>query len=187
MSDYDSIADQFIAARSERIGRRIVRAWSRALPRPGRVLDLGCGHGVPNARELVAEGLDVHGVDASPRLVGAFRTRVPEASCEVGRAENVSLRVDGFDGVLIWGLLFLLAPDLQQSVVGRASRALRPRGAMLITAPLEEGTWTDALTGAPAQSLGEERYRELFSQCGLRVHRTGSDEGGNHFWWLTRF
>jgi hypothetical protein len=58
---------------------------------------------------------------------------------------------------------------------------------MLITAPLEEGTWTDALTGAPAQSLGEERYRELFSQCGLRVHRTGSDEGGNHFWWLTRF
>jgi 2-polyprenyl-3-methyl-5-hydroxy-6-metoxy-1,4-benzoquinol methylase len=36
------------------------------LPRAARVLDLGCGAGVPGARELASRGFAVTGIDISP-------------------------------------------------------------------------------------------------------------------------
>lgn len=186
MSDYDAIADRFMAARSETVGCAIVRSWARSLERPGRVLDLGCGHGVPNARLLIDEGLAVHGVDASKRLLRAFRSLAPEATCELGRAEHVRVRPGEFDGVLVWGLIFLLTPAQQEQVIARAAQALRVGGSLLVSAPVEAGEWIDTLSGAPAESLGRALYQTLFARHGLEVVRTDADEGGNHCWWLTK-
>lgn len=56
-------------------GRRLVAA----LPSGARVLDLGCGSGVPTARQLVDAGLDVVGIDESARMLGLAAATVPEA------------------------------------------------------------------------------------------------------------
>src|SRR4249920_253252 len=57
--------------------------WLRRLaPRlaPGaRVLDLGCGNGVPVARELARLGFEVTGVDLSPVQITRARALVPGA------------------------------------------------------------------------------------------------------------
>jgi 2-polyprenyl-3-methyl-5-hydroxy-6-metoxy-1,4-benzoquinol methylase len=60
------VATSFVAVRS-RIGAATVRSWARSLPPGAAILDLGCGSGVPIAQALLADGFDVHGVDASPR------------------------------------------------------------------------------------------------------------------------
>ena len=58
-------------------------AWVAELAgllRPGaRVLDLGCGSGIPATRELTAHGLQVIGVDFSAVQLGRARRLVPAA------------------------------------------------------------------------------------------------------------
>jgi SAM-dependent methyltransferase len=50
------------------------------LPRGARVLDLGCGSGLPTAVQLADAGLDVVGVDESGRMLDLARQRVPNGT-----------------------------------------------------------------------------------------------------------
>lgn len=184
MNGYDDFADEFMSVRSGTIGVAPVRAWARELPAGARVLDMGCGHGIPIARELSRLGCRVHGIDTSSRLVRAFLENVPGASAEPADAAEFTPAAGAYDGVVAWGLLFLLAPEAQAAVIRNMSLALRPGGRMLATAPWQAAEWTDTLTGRPCRSLGRTAYRSLFAEAGLVVTHEGEgdDEGGNYHW-----
>ena len=134
---YEALAAEFMARRSRSIGSASVREWARTLTPGGSILDLGCGHGVPISQALIDEGFAVYGVDASPTLIAAFRERFPgtEAVCE--SIEDSEFFGRTFDGVVAWGLMFLLPPATQSMLVRKASRALNARGTFLFTSPQE--------------------------------------------------
>jgi 2-polyprenyl-3-methyl-5-hydroxy-6-metoxy-1,4-benzoquinol methylase len=135
------------------IGPTTVGQWSRSLPRGCAVLDLGCGHGVIS-RVLMDEGFEVYGVDASTRMIEAFRTRLPNAHAECSAVEDSEFFGRTFDGVFAWGLMFLLSPDVQVALIPRMARVLNSGGNLLFTAPTQVCAWQDALTGRESVSLG---------------------------------
>ena len=63
---------------------------------------------------LAEAGFDVHGVDASPAMVAGFRHRLPKGRTECCAVEESTFFHRTFDGVMSWGLMFLLAPDAQR-------------------------------------------------------------------------
>ncbi len=185
-SGYDAMADEFMARRSPVIGVALIREWARALPAGGAVLDLGCGHGVPVTQTLVDGGLSVHAVDASPRLVAAFRARFPDVAVECAPVEQSSWFDRSYDGIVAWGLLFLLAPDVQLAVIRKAAGTLRIGSSLVFTAPAEPAEWPDVLTGHACVSLGAPEYRRAVEDAGLRVVREADDEGENHYYFAVR-
>ncbi len=178
---YEVMAEAFMSTRS-RIGETLVRRWARLLPCGGSVLDLGCGHGVPISQALIEEGLSIHGIDASPSLIAAFRLRFPNAVSECRATEESDFFHRTFDGVVAWGLMFLLAPDIQALVVRKVSRALIPGGRFLFTAPTQACEWLDVLTGLKSVSLGAEQYCRLLAVEGFMGIAHDHDEGGNHYY-----
>ena len=77
---YDKIADIYI----DRFGRSSVRTAKLAdliahLPAAASILDLGCGAGIPVARDHVERGFKVTGVDASSGQIERAQRNVPEA------------------------------------------------------------------------------------------------------------
>jgi 2-polyprenyl-3-methyl-5-hydroxy-6-metoxy-1,4-benzoquinol methylase len=69
--------------------------------RPGsRVLDVGCGCGVPVARRLAAAGHQVTGVDLSPVQVERATRLVPDARFVCADVTTVSLPDESFDAVV---------------------------------------------------------------------------------------
>ena len=179
---YEEAADRFVSARNPDIGRAPVSEWCRQLPESASVLDLGCGHGVPISQVLIEQGFTVFGVDASPTLLAAFHRRFPSAFTECSAVEDSGFFEREFDGVVAWGLMFLLPPDVQSLVVHKVARALKPGGKFLFTSPTERATWHDTVTGRESISLGAEGYRQLLDSAGLNLAGELSDEGSNHYY-----
>ena len=182
---YEGVAEEFLARRGSRrfigVGVNVVRKWARTLPCRAAVIDLGCGSGSPITEVLVAEGLTVFGVDAAPSFVQAFRRNLPNIPvvCEAVQDSHFFHRT--FDGVLAWGLMFLLSPEDQRQLIQRIADILVPGGHLLFTSPSEPMSWNDAMTGLESRSLGAQEYRRLLRAVGLSVTSEYEDEGQNHY------
>src|SRR6185437_5143114 len=93
-------------------------------PEPGeRILDLGCGDGALTEK-LVAAGANVFGVDASPDMVAASKTRGLNA--HVADACSLNLDVE-FDAVFSNAALHWMKRD-PDAVIKGVRRALKPKG-----------------------------------------------------------
>src|SRR5215471_13160514 len=94
---YEQLAEAFIRARNPRMGAATVREWSKTLPPASSILDLGCGHGVPISQVLINGGFAVYGLDASAKLITAFRERFSKAPTECSAVEDSELFRRKFD------------------------------------------------------------------------------------------
>jgi SAM-dependent methyltransferase len=189
---YEEIANIYIAGRGTRplvadaIGADTVRAWARDFPPGATVLDLGSGPGEPSTRILQEAGLATYAVDASPTMVAAFRERFPGVPIERNTVEASSFFDRTFDGVLAWGLMFLLEPEAQARVIEKVGRALEPGGRFLFTAHTQPLEWSDAMTGRRSQSLGARVYERLLRDAGLTWVGEAQDEGENHYYFVEK-
>ena len=180
---YEAVAARFIDHRAtSTVGVATVRTWAQSLARGAAVLDLGCGSGQPISQILVDAGCALHGVEASPSLIAAFRARFPRAPAECNAVERSDFFARTFDGVIAWGLLFLLRPEEQALVIRKVARALNAGGQFLFTAPAQACTWSDLLTGQTSVSLGADAYRQILAAAGLTLIDTFIDEGANHYY-----
>ncbi|HEY2376082.1 MAG TPA: class I SAM-dependent methyltransferase [Gemmatimonadaceae bacterium] len=184
---YEGVAADFLAGRgrapSTGIGASAVRNWARTLRRGSSVVDLGCGSGLPITKVLITEGLNVYGIDAAPSLVKAFQDNLPGVPVACESVEESLFFDRMFDGVVAWGLMFLLLPEAQRRLIQRIADVLVIGGRLLFTscAGTEPLVWNDAMTGLESRSLGGTEYRRLLSAAGLRLTREYEDEGQNHY------
>lgn len=126
---FDAIGDRYDEAFPYKKGQLAAAEWLiRSLAGGARVLDLGCGTGLPTARQLVDAGFEVVGVDLSRRMVELAREYVPGATFQ--RLDIADLGPDGphdpgrFDAVAaFFSLLMLPRGDPR-----RAAEGPRPAG-----------------------------------------------------------
>ena len=178
---YNDEAESFITNRSSTIGVSIVRSWAQSLRAETKVLEIGCGDGIPITRTLIQEGLDVYAVDASPRLVSAFRKNFPDTPVRCEAAEQLHIIDQRFDAALAWGVMFLLTAEKQKTVIQNISNVLTSGGRFLFTSPREAVTWIDIRTGRESMSLGAFEYQTLLSSVSLSLTAEYDDEGSNHY------
>lgn len=135
---YDSLMEE---ERSDHFRHVIIPGTLRLLRPPTeggmRILDIACGQGAL-ARTMAAQGLNVLGVDASPRLVEAARQRAQRAGVparfEIGDARALGEIDPGvlggpFDAATC--VMALMNIDPLEPVMGGAAALLRPGGAFV--------------------------------------------------------
>ena len=180
---YEAAAREFIATRRDsQVGVQAVLAWAQCLPPGARILDLGCGFGMPISAALMNAGKVIYGVEASATLCAAFRASFPDARLACESVEESSFFGRTFEGVLAWGLMFLLSRDAQLGLITRMAAVLEPGGRLLFTAPAQPCSWVDVLTGRKSQSLGEVIYKATLEAAGLVLAPGYSDEGENYYY-----
>src|ERR687884_907420 len=129
-SGYDQVADEYEALESAgapwpRLER--VRAFAAGLPQGSRVLDMGCGNGVPATRELALKHA-VTGVDISEEQIARARANVPTATFIRGDARDVDLPIGVFDAIVALYLIDNIARNDYPAFFRRLKELLRPGG-----------------------------------------------------------
>jgi SAM-dependent methyltransferase len=163
-------------------GHDVVERWAQSLKPHAEVIEIGCGGGHPVTRALVKAGLSLWAIDASPTLLAKFKVRFPAIPVKCEQAECSDYFRRHYDAAIAVGLLFLLSESSQIAVIKRVSEILRPGGRFLFTAPIEVGTWKDAITNLESRSLGSARYEEILVNSGFRMIATCDDEGANNYY-----
>jgi SAM-dependent methyltransferase len=104
---------------------------ARLPPNPA-ILDLCAGTGT-HAREFVAAGATVVGVDRSPQMLAIARTKVPQASFVCADVRELALPAR-FDAVVcLYGSIhYLETPDDVQAALARAYDHLVPGGVLVL-------------------------------------------------------
>jgi SAM-dependent methyltransferase len=131
---YDEIADGYLAWSTDHTVRlRWLIELSALLPPPGRVLDLGCGAGLPVARWLVDAGYVVTGIDVSCEQIDRARRNAPEATFRVADMTTVGVEPGSFDGVVATYSITHVPRAGHAALFRRIHEWLRPGGVFLAT------------------------------------------------------
>lgn len=117
------------------------------LPVGARVLDLGCGAGVPAARDLAANGLQVLGVDFSEVQVSRAHRLVPAASFVQADMIELSVQPGSLDAVVSFYALIHVPLADQRVLLPRIRDWLRPGGYALVIVGAERWTGTEEYLG----------------------------------------
>jgi SAM-dependent methyltransferase len=171
---YDAIVEDY-ASWSSRVSDpvrdRLFDAFMGSLSPGSRVLDVGCGSGIPWTARLSA-AFAVTGVDISSRQVEAARRAVPAARFVVADITAVDLDDGAFDGIAALYSIGHLPSDEHDRLIARMRRWTRPGGLLLASFPAEASAgWTGEWLGVPMYfaSLGSAAYRASLDRHGWVV------------------
>lgn len=132
-ASFDLIGDGYDEAFPHRDGQgHVIDLLLERLPAGARVLDLGCGTGIPTARHLVDRGCRVTGVDFSPRMVELARRNVPEGSFECRDFATLGPDFGSFDAVVAFFSLLMLPRAVIVEVLRRLRSMLPEQGYLVL-------------------------------------------------------
>ncbi|MEV2227101.1 class I SAM-dependent methyltransferase [Streptomyces phaeochromogenes] len=138
---FDAIGDRYDEAFPHKEGQLSAGEWLiDSLPAGSRVLDLGCGTGVPTTRQMADAGFEVVGIDLSRRMVQLAREYVPAATFH--QLDIADLRPGGphdlgrFDAVAAFFSLLML-PRVEIPLALQTVRHLLVPGGLFVLSMVE--------------------------------------------------
>jgi cyclopropane fatty-acyl-phospholipid synthase-like methyltransferase len=191
---YDVIADTFIQWRDRIVGDPR-RAWADELTSRlsdgARILELGCGAGVPDTL-LLAERFRVTGLDISREQIARARANVPQATFIQADFTALDLKPGEFDAVAAFYSFNHVPRDLLAGLFERIHTWLVEGGFFLTALGTSDNPgWTGDFLGAPTffSSFPPDTNRRLLGEAGFKLELDQivtlvEPEGNASFQWI---
>ena len=181
MREYDLIADWFPTDRGRNVGVAEALALAATLPTHSRILDVGCGNGVPVSEALVNAGYRVLGLDSSAGMLDHFQANLPGALIVRGDARLCPFVGGAFDAAISMGMLFHLSRADQALAFASVSRVLKPGALFLFTGAeieyADDAGITGTMNGVTFHYYAVPSYRMLAAEHGMELVNVQDDPG----------
>ena len=129
---YNAIADRYLAGRtrdSEDV--RLLDDFIERLPANAKVLDAGCGAGIPIS-QMLSEHFDVTGVDFSEAQIELAKKHVPKARFICQDMTWLDFPDNSFDGICSYYAIIHIPREEHQPLLTNFHRMLKPGGFALL-------------------------------------------------------
>jgi len=134
---YDKIAHQYMQERTEPIEKEI-QEFIDILPEKAKVLDIGCGGGIPVLKAMLENGFIATGIDFSKSMLKIAKKNVPKAELIYGDVTKTDFEPNQFDGIISTYAIIHIHKSLHPIVYARIYNWLKPGGLMLMGASWSE-------------------------------------------------
>lgn len=187
---YDEIAEEYQANRHIFDNVEVLEEFSSYLPSNARVLDAGCGAGVPCAKLLVQAGFEVVGVDFSSNMLRLARKSVPEATLIKEDMTRPGFRDNAFDGLVALYSIIHVPREMHASLYQSFHRILKPEGIMLICIGSDEWEGEDEYFGTRMfwSEYSLEESLQMVRNTGMQIITSKHlvIGGESHYWIMAR-
>jgi cyclopropane fatty-acyl-phospholipid synthase-like methyltransferase len=167
---YDRCASAFNAARS-READGVLGVLFDAVPTGARVLDLGCGAGIPITRSL-NQRYDVIGIDISAGQLALARSQAPGPAYLLADITSIDFKAASFDAIVSMYAIFHVPREFHRRLFERMRAWLRPGGWLLASlARQAESPYTEEFFGVEMywSNYGMAEYRALLADAGFDI------------------
>jgi SAM-dependent methyltransferase len=130
---FDNIGERYDQAFPHKEGQVAAGEWLiEQLSSGARVLDAGCGTGLPTAHQLLDAGLSVTGIDISEVMLALARKNVPDAGLRRLDVTEVGPELGSFDAVVAFFSLLMLPRAEVPAALARFHDVLVPAGLLAV-------------------------------------------------------
>jgi len=187
---YDEIPREYNARRNRFDHRKELKEFAVLLPKNARVLDVGCGAGVPVIKFLIESGFDVTGIDFSENMLRLAETNVPKARFIKKDMTRLDFEDNSFDGLTAFYSIIHVPREKHFSLLQSFHRILRSEGIMLVCMGPDEWEAIDEYLGIDMfwSHFAPEKSLQLVKDAGFQIV---SDKflkrgGEKHYWIMAR-
>ena len=185
---YDKIADIYTKDRETFDNWSELQEFCSRLPANARVLDVGCGTGIPVAKYLIANGIEVVGIDLSKEMISVAGKNVPEAEFIQMNMTELGFRERSFDAVLSCYAIFHVPREKHAAIFRSFDSVLMPQGTMLISVGATEWEEVEDYYGVDMfwSHYEPAKSESLITDAGFKIEfgRTVETGGERHHWVL---
>lgn len=192
---YNAIADRYLTERSrDSEDVRLLYEFIERLPANAKVLDAGCGAGVPIS-QMLSEQFEVTGVDFSEAQIELAKKHVPIARFICQDMTTLDFPANTFDGICSYYAIIHIPREAHQSLLADFHRMLKPTGLALLCLGAEnlmDDIDEDYLgTRMYWSHYDAETYLKMLKDCGFSIiwsrHVTDETcEGAGHLFVLAQ-
>ncbi|HZJ24375.1 MAG TPA: class I SAM-dependent methyltransferase [Anaerolineales bacterium] len=192
---YNTIANRYLDVRtrdSEDV--RLLDELTTRLPAGAKVLDAGCGAGLPIS-QMLSEKFEVIGVDFSEVQIELAKKNVPNTTFICQDMTNLDFPDNTFDGICSYYAIIHIPREEHQPLLANFDRMLKPDGLALLCLGAEsvvediDENFLD--TRMYWSHYDSETYLEMLTQCGFTILWSkrvadGTCEGAGHLFTLVQ-
>ena len=189
---YNKIAQKYNKQRKLYQSKPLLLKFLKYVPKNPKVLDLGCGAGIPVSKFLVDNGCKVVGIDFSDGMLKLARKNVPAARFIKMDITKIKFKENSFDGAVSFYSIIHIPREYHLKIYVNLHKILKPNAIIMLNAS-GTNTWEETAKdylGVPMfwSFYNPEITLKLISNAGFEILWNKVLKIGNEkqFWVLAK-
>lgn len=177
---YDHCAQNYLDERDPYKSQKYLTDLANKLNPGAKILDIGCGAGVPVDKFLIEQGFNVTGIDLSPEQIKLARKNNPDGKFIVKDMSEIDFPKNFFDAVVSFYAVIHLKREEHPALFSQIFSLLKTPGYLLVTMGSSKWQGTEAFHGVNMfwSHYGSRKSIAIIKKAGFKIIYSTIDSSG---------
>jgi ubiquinone/menaquinone biosynthesis C-methylase UbiE len=178
---YNRCAKEYSSNRDLFKNQKYLKNLSKLLSKGSKILDIGCGSGIPIDKYLLEQEFNVTGIDISEKQIKLAKKNLPQGKFFVKDMSEIDFPASSFDAVVSFYAIFHVPREEHFALLKKLYALLKSKGYLLVT--MGSSDWEGTEDDFHGEKMfwshyGAEKNKNLVKTAGFKVMLDEIDTSG---------